>query len=173
VIACEFSSDGLRAASASEDCTVKLWNTKKGSLDYGSPYNKVSTFVFHEKAVNCLSFHPEGRHTLVTGGEDNDIVLWDALKAQIKTVLTGHTEAIRSVCWTSGGHQMISGSTDSTVRMWDPKNFTVDVSFACLSRLCALASCTTNFTHYIACGDGSGVLYILNPVGLKESSGKK
>eukprot|EP01126_Amoeba_proteus_P012088 TRINITY_DN14966_c0_g1_i5.p1 TRINITY_DN14966_c0_g1~~TRINITY_DN14966_c0_g1_i5.p1 ORF type:complete len:736 (-),score=121.46 TRINITY_DN14966_c0_g1_i5:22-1926(-) len=158
IVTCAFSSDGLRVATGSEDCSIKLWDTKKGSINYGSTYNKVGTFLAHKKVINTLCFNPGGRFQLVSGGDDNVLILWNALTAKIEAVFEGHTEQIRGVCFTTDGRYIISGSTDSTVRMWNTKTRQVDVSFACLSRLCAIDSCTKDFKHRIACGDGSGAL---------------
>jgi WD40 repeat protein len=94
------------------------------------------------------------------------------LNGQVQGALAGHTEQIRGVCFSTDGRYIISGSTDSTVKMWNVKTHDVDCSFACLSRLCAMDSCTIDFKLRIACGDGSGALYILSPVGLISKDGQ-
>ena len=49
--------------------------------------------------------------------------VWDAESGQCLTVLEGHTDDVRSVCWsTDGSNRICSGSDDKTMRIWDAES---------------------------------------------------
>ncbi len=104
-----FSNDGAWLAVAGEGDRVQLWK---------APGYEV--FLENRgKAVDVLAFSPNG-NWLAAGSEDGVMQLWRW--AQDKTnptpiVLSGHTGAVRSIVFTSGG--LLSASDDRTVRRWE------------------------------------------------------
>ena len=56
-------------ASASLDGTIKLWNVNS--------QNSHMTLSGHQKGVNCVCFFEGDRTLLLSGGDDNLILLWD------------------------------------------------------------------------------------------------
>lgn len=66
-----FSPDGKRLASASEDCTIKIWNTGTGK--------EVLTLKGHSKAVVSVAFSPDGKR-LASGSWDDTVKIWDMPK---------------------------------------------------------------------------------------------
>jgi len=170
VVFCVYSPDGRRAASCSEDKIIRLFDTKKGSFQ--GQYVKIATFNYHTKPLKAIGFSHDSKY-LISGGDDNDLVEWNARNAKIASTYIGHSDGIRGCGFTSDGQYVISGATDCTTRLWNRKTKKVDCSFACLSRLCALDSTMLNNKHFIACGDGSGKLYILSPEGLDERPEKE
>jgi len=69
ILACSFSPDGSKLASASGDTTVRLWD-----LNTESPG---ATLEGHKGWVLFVAFSPDGK-TLASGGMDNNILIWDA-----------------------------------------------------------------------------------------------
>jgi len=153
-----------RAASGSEDFTVKLWDTKKGKEKYGENYVKVATFSLHTKEIERICFSPDDKY-LISGSADKSLIVWNTKNAKPVSVLKGHNGSVKDCAFTDDGKYIITGSTDSSLIVWDSRNFNVIVSFSCLSRLCGLDTHHVNFKQVVACGDGSGVLYILTPIG--------
>ena len=100
----------------------------------------------------------------MSASDDKQIIEWNAHCAKMLHRLLKHTQAVVDVDITPDGQYLFSGSTDSTCVMWHMGRQEPACSFAGLSRLCAVATAPNG--QLFAAGDGSGVLYILTPVGL-------
>ena len=64
-----YSPDGKRIATASEDKTVRLWDSSNGQ--------EMLTLKGHTHVVRCVEFSPDG-HRLYSCGWDRTIRVWDA-----------------------------------------------------------------------------------------------
>ncbi len=64
-----FSPDGSRLATASNDRTIKLWDTTTG--------REVFTLLGHTGGLRSLAFSPDG-HRIISGGVDASARVWDA-----------------------------------------------------------------------------------------------
>ena len=69
-------------SSGSYDTTIRLWDTKKGTLE--------RTLTEHTDKVSSVAFSPDGS-TLASGSHDNTIRLWDTVAWTTKRTLSGHT----------------------------------------------------------------------------------
>ena len=77
----------------------------------------VKEFNDHSGAVlsTCLT---NNEKIMVSGSDDNSIIVWDINKSKKTKKLTGHTSRIYSLALTSDEKLIISGSSDKTVRVW-------------------------------------------------------
>jgi len=96
-------------ASASDDCTAKLWDTRvRGCLH-----------TFPERfQVTACAFSADD-NTIFTGGIDNVIRAWDKRKNDVSFVLNGHGDTITSLRLSPDGSYLMSNAMDSSVRIWD------------------------------------------------------
>jgi WD40 repeat protein len=115
-----FAGDNITLASGSRDRTIRLWDTTTGT-------ESADPLRGHEGWVMTLAFSPDRRvlpsgtqeTLLASGGNDGQLLLWDmqALR-QIGMPLTGHTDWVNSVAFSSDGARLASGGNDGQVLNW-------------------------------------------------------
>ena len=88
---------------------------------------KIHVFDTEGRHLRCLQGHVMGvwamvpyGDTLVSGGCDRDVRVWDLQSGQAVHMLRGHTSTVRCLKM-SGPNTAISGSRDTTLRIWDIK----------------------------------------------------
>jgi len=108
-----FSPDGHTVATASEDCTAKLWNARTGQLK--------ATLEGHTFDIHYLAFSPDGR-TIATASDDNTVMLWDTQSGALRITLEGHEEMIESqiicVAFSPDGASVATAGGDGTAILW-------------------------------------------------------
>ena len=115
-----FSSDSQMLASASEDNTIRLWDTQTAALK--------TLLIGHTQPVNGIAFSPDGQ-TLASVSPDTTIRLWNPRNGQLKTTLRVHTGftylGFLSVAFSPDSQTLATGGdyySDFTVRLWDLHN---------------------------------------------------
>lgn len=79
------------------------------------------TLSGHTNAVNSVDFSPDGK-TIVTGGADKSINIWEVGSGKLERKLIGHTDPVHSIRISPNGNTIASGSGgafDYTARLWD------------------------------------------------------
>lgn len=144
-VACSPKTKANFCLTGTADGKVRLW-------DLDSPADSpVQEVAGHRGAVTCVAFHPDGRQ-YVTGGDDRDILLWDASNGQqLYKFPSGHRGAVTSLQFTPHG-QLVSVGRDNTLRLW-----TVGDRDATLET--TLDSRSGEVTHLGVSPDGRRVLF--------------
>jgi len=87
---------------------IKLWSGEKES----------GSLKGHEQSIESMAISKDGK-TLVTGSEDQTILVWDIAAGKVVQTLKGHTGGIIAVAITPDGKKVASASTDKTLKIWD------------------------------------------------------
>lgn len=72
----------------------------------------------HGTGVMALLFAPDGR-TLLSGGKDGVIRVWDRTTGKEVRRLAGHRGEVAALALSRDGKALVSAATDQTVRRWD------------------------------------------------------
>ncbi|KAI8318458.1 lissencephaly-1 [Martensiomyces pterosporus] len=97
-------------ATASEDMTVKIWDSESGDFE--------RTLKGHTKAVQDMTFDTKGQ-ILVTCSADLTLRVWDvADEYKCVRTLHGHDHCVSAVCFL-GADKLVSASRDKTVKIWE------------------------------------------------------
>ena len=104
-----FSPDSKTLASASEDCTVRLWDGRSGAA--------LQTLKGHAKLVSAVAFSPDSK-MLASASWDCTVRLWDSRSGAALQTLKGHTDSVLAVAFSPDSKMLASASSDQTVRLW-------------------------------------------------------
>ena len=119
-----FSKDGSRIATASNDNTVRVYNSLERQLDGRVGVMDDEEFervIRTDHVVLAVSFSPDGSR-IVTGSDDNVVRVRNARdlsNGDVLFTLNGHTKTVTSVSFSPDGSKIASGSEDNTVCVWD------------------------------------------------------
>ena len=68
--------------------------------------------------VYTLVFSPKGA-TLMTGGQDNNAVLWDVRSGRSIGSFLSHRGSVMATAFSADGQFVLTASQDKTARLWD------------------------------------------------------
>ncbi|EPQ54103.1 WD40 repeat-like protein [Gloeophyllum trabeum ATCC 11539] len=77
----------------------------------------IQHFPTHQKSVFCVTTHPTAP-LAASGGEDDLGYIWDITTGEQIVRLTGHTDSVTCVAFSSDGELLSTGGMDGKVRVW-------------------------------------------------------
>ena len=116
----EFSLDGSLLATNSGDSSIQLWDVR--SLISSASVSRLRTLKGHTGRVYAVTFLPD---SLITGGEDQVLRLWDLNTGECLRIFSGHSRYIFAVAVSAAQPErpalIASSSNDQTIRIWNPQ----------------------------------------------------
>ena len=80
-----------------------------------------------DSCLYTLAYH---NNSIAVGCEYGDIIMFDTITGTQTAVLSGHTEEVYCVEFSSDGISLVSGSRDNTVKLWDTQTGGVVKTFS-------------------------------------------
>lgn len=111
---CSYKAEGIQGtqdllASASDDGTVKIWDTRQSKFS--------SSFKLGYQVMS-IAFS-KNNEILFFGGLDNSIRALNLRTHKLEYTLLGHTDTVTGLALSNRGDLLLSNAMDNTVRTWD------------------------------------------------------
>ena len=109
VMSAHFSPGSIQIVSASEDCTIRIW-------DASVQTQKSSKSVV--QTIHLLAISADGAY-IAAVKSNHTVELWDAITGKLSQTLKGHSGRVNTVTFSPTGSKLVSGSADKSIRLWD------------------------------------------------------
>lgn len=100
-------------ATASQDRTVKVWDSEEGEV--------VGILRGHKRGVWSVKFSTYDKF-IVTGSGDKTVKVWSIRDFTCVKTFEGHTNSVLKALFISHGAQVVSAGGDGLVKVWDVKS---------------------------------------------------
>lgn len=110
-------------ASASLDKTIKIWSvsTSTTTANY--------SLLGHQAGVNCVDYcHTGDKSTLLSGGDDALVKLWDYQTKQCLYTFEGHDDNISAVAFHPELPILITAAEDGKVNVWNSVTYALETN---------------------------------------------
>lgn len=118
--------DGIRVATGSLDSTVRIWSATTGYVSALSPLLALANshrreflalLQGHTSLVGQLQLDPIS-NTLVTGGSDGRVIVFDLTTFETKHRLCAHDNSV--TCLQFDDRFIVTGGNDGRIKLWGP-----------------------------------------------------
>lgn len=108
----DYSPDGRRLLSVSDDKTGRIWDPKSGAC--------VAVLTGHTERILSGRFSPDGK-LIATAADDHTARVWTA-GGELRHVLKGHSAPVNKARFSPDGSRIVTASDDGTARLWNAES---------------------------------------------------
>merc|ERR1712195_287126 len=149
------SVDNRQIVSASRDKSIKLWNTL-GECKY--TIGEQGGAEGHTEWVSCVNFVPNQQNpSIVSGGWDKIVKVWNMSNCKLRTNLVGHSGYINAVTVSPDGSLCASGGKDGVAMLWDLNEGKRLYSLPCEQGDIIHALCFSPNRYWLCAGTDTGI----------------
>lgn len=148
--AMQFSADGTKLATGSDDKTARVWDLADAK------FPELGRFTGHEAAVTAVTINADAT-LAVSGAADNTLKVWNVADGTETQNLAGHTAPIVGLAMLADGTAVSAG--DTSVRFWNLSNGQQARTFAAPAAVTALALSPSGAQVVIGAADNSLAAY--------------
>ena len=153
------SPDDSTFASASQDRTIKIWDTVSGET--------LGVLRGHRRGVWSIAFSPSATttasgakaSTLISGSTDKTLKLWNLTDYTCLRTFEGHTNSVQRVIYYNAGLQAASAGNDGLVKIWDLKTGEATATLDGHNQRIWALDTTPDDSHLIS-ADAAGIITI-------------
>ncbi len=129
ILAIDTVGDNLKFNKNRFNFNKNLLSEVQGSLvDAVNTIRERNILKGHEDGVFSVAISTDGK-TIVSGGEDGTVRLWDNSGKAIGKPIKAHQGWVNSVAISTDGQTIVSGGSDWTVRLWEHSGKAIGQSF--------------------------------------------
>ena len=114
-----FSPNGSRVVTASDDRTARVWNVATGQ--------QLLVLKGHDNGVHSARFSPDGKW-IVTASDDTTARVWYAETGREYFTLSGHRGPVFEASFSPDSQSVVTASSDGTARIWPIDPLSVAIS---------------------------------------------
>lgn len=112
-------------ASASDDCTIKIWDIPEGGLSSSLSDFKIE-LRGHRRKITQLEWHPSTENVLFSSAFDNLVIVWDVSAtplngSHVLKIIECHVDQIYSLAVNREGSLIATMSKDKILRVIEPR----------------------------------------------------
>jgi WD40 repeat protein len=105
-----FSPNSEYLTSASDNETVKIWNSAKKQW--------LQALETHNGSIRSVAFSPNSEY-LTSVSNDRTIKIWNPVIGQCLQTFKGHNDPVRSITFSPNSEYLTSASDNGTIKIWD------------------------------------------------------
>jgi WD40 repeat protein len=106
----QFSKDGMRVLTSSNDGTARVWNAVDGI--------SIATLRGHNGPVRCAEFSSDCER-IVTASSDHTARVWNARNGELVATCVAHQGPVRVARFVPGGQHVVSVGDDQLACIWN------------------------------------------------------